>query len=442
MVVACKDQTCTLFVPRMQRKSSRLSAKAASRAERRSEGGAGYAPAAGTPVGPSTYVNFGAMLGDGRTPMRGADFNLSNDVLALAASWLAITDTPSADLAATAHMHPAQLKTQLTAVCADRYAHVPMTSAQQSAVMSWLEEQVAGLPQASAEAPWKEAGYMGNGGKKEEAAPVVISPRDRKQQAAMAAAEGHRRLELAAPHPYLSLLLKQPLPRHIIDADAEWQYATLDGGVADDAGEVGEGARKGDGGSAVPIAAPSAPPSAAASDADVPASPLARSGSDPSIAGDAGTASASAGEAAMPMQGTAQAGATAHATERPGSGRGRGRGRRGRSAGSSGAAGRALGGIPRLPRLEEPYGSAAAAAVASSIASAPPEGSLAEQWELFTKAGELLANAPDDEVLAEILCLQVCWVEPLGQWSLLPCLVTVAHWVSMHATHNSRTDPA
>jgi hypothetical protein len=38
---------------------------------------------------------------------------------------------------------------------------------------------------------------------------------------------------------------------------------------------------------------------------------------------------------------------------------------------------------------------------------APPEGSLEEQWQRLDDAADVLALAPDDEVLAELLTLQV-----------------------------------
>lgn len=50
--------------------------------------------------------------------------------------------------------------------------------------------------------------------------------------------------------------------------------------------------------------------------------------------------------------------------------------------------------------------SAAAQAVAAIIAGAPVEGSLDQQWAVLDSSADVLALAPDDEVLAELLTLQ------------------------------------
>lgn len=104
--------------------------------------------------------------------------------------------------------------------------------------------------------------------------------------------------------------------------------------------------------------------------------------------------------------------------------RGRGRGRGGRKAGAgrggkaagAGAAGKAAGGASGLStstagaadgRVEERAPSSAAAhAVAAVIAAAASEGSLEEQWSVLDSSSDVLALAPDDEVLAELLTLQ------------------------------------
>ena len=36
----------------------------------------------------------------------------------------------------------------------------------------------------------------------------------------------------------------------------------------------------------------------------------------------------------------------------------------------------------------------------------PPEGTLEEQWQVLDDASQVLAIAPDDEIVAELLCLQ------------------------------------
>lgn len=57
----------------------------------------------------------------------------------------------------------------------------------------------------------------------------------------------------------------------------------------------------------------------------------------------------------------------------------------------------------------------------------PSEGSLDEQWEQLGRAADLLAEAPEDEVLAEILMLQVIF------FCMQACTQSCKH--TIHAKH-------
>lgn len=377
----------------LQRKSSRLSARQRGRGDRDSEDGGGLQGALAGAAAPC-----GAVDAQGRPVARAVDVCAAHELLRMLALWMSLKQLTVAEVAPACQMAPAQLQSLLDASRTDG-AQLQLQPAQHDALVAWLEQQSSGLSEAVALAPWQQAvqdaqpeGSAGGSGAQLLA---QLASAGGGHSAAAGAGEGRRRLEFSRPHPYLELLLQQAVPAHVADPDSEWVNAAE--AAADDAGD-GD-APAGSGGQSGAAAGGAQPAEQAGGDGEPPASPqVSQKGLE---AGDADAADC--GDAAA--DGSA-ADAAANATSSGGRGRGRG-GRGGRGRGRRGRPpGRGPGGIPRPPKLDEAPSTLVAQAVAALVAAAPPEGALDEQWQLLDSSAPLLAVAPDDEVLAELLALQ------------------------------------
>ncbi|GBF95805.1 hypothetical protein Rsub_08241 [Raphidocelis subcapitata] len=257
----------------------------------------------------------------------------------------------------------------------------------------------------------------------------AAAPKNQQQQAAQAAAaheaaarahaealeaDGEARLqhsELVAArrraerqlyrHPYTDLLLAMPVPPHLTAAAAA--TGADDEGLEDGSGAAG-GAAGGAEAAAVAGAAPG-PPGGSGLAADGGGESGAAAASD-ATAGAGATPEAStaaSGGAASDGPPASSRGTRAGARGRPGRSRGRGRGR-GRGGGPGGGP---PGASQRAALAKEQQAShPVAVAVREAVAAGGPPGALDEQWARLDAAAPVVAVAPDDEVLAELLALQ------------------------------------
>eukprot|EP00879_Flechtneria_rotunda_P007903 GHRR01008280.1.p1 GENE.GHRR01008280.1~~GHRR01008280.1.p1 ORF type:complete len:1011 (+),score=480.95 GHRR01008280.1:595-3627(+) len=244
---------------------------------------------------------------------------------------------------------------------------------------------------------------------------------DAAKRAARRAAEISRRraearLEL---HPYIRSLLQLPLPPHIADPGWDMQENLLGEDEPDDAA-VAAGTASGSTNTNLGKG------QAASGDASNVADQSAVNDSDDAAA--AGTQDGFAQQqqgASQPALDAVAAGGPAVSGKRGARGGSRAKARgRGRKAGGGKTGSTAAGGVASVstPAADAAAGGdergvgskpeekgptcVAAQAVAAIIAAAPPEGPLDAQWSQLDNAADVLALAPDDEVLAELLTLQ------------------------------------